>query len=251
MSLGVIQPDWPAPAQVKAYVTQRQGGVSLAPYDTFNLATHVGDDLAAVLHNRQVLAQQLAMPSEPFWLNQVHGIDVINADDAIWHGADAPLPNADGAWTYDSNRVLAIMTADCLPILLTDRSGSFVMALHAGWRGLADGIIQQALRQANSAPERVMAWVGPGIGFSAFEIGADVRDRFLLAGQAEKYHFKPSKTGHWLADLAGIALWQLEQQGVCWLGGGHWCTFNRPEQFFSYRRDGTTGRMATVIWLGV
>ncbi len=250
MSLTFIQPDWPAPARVKAYVTQRQGGVSLAPYDALNCAMHVGDDPAAVSHNRQLISQQLLLPSAPFWLNQVHGTEVVNADDAVWAAVDAPLPDADGAWTYEHGRVLAIMTADCLPILLTDRSGSFVMALHAGWRGLADGVIQQAVRRANLAPERVMAWVGPGIGFSAFEISADVRDHFLSAGQAEKYHFKPSRAGHWLADLAGIALWQLDQLSVCWLGGGHWCTFNRPEQFFSYRRDGVTGRMATLIWLG-
>jgi hypothetical protein len=248
VSLSFIQPDWPAPARVKAYVSQRQGGVSLAPYDSLNMATHVGDDLSTVLANRKRVAEHLSLPSEPFWLNQVHGVHVVSADESC--ADDVELIEADGAWTYHHNRVLAIMTADCLPILLTDLSGSFVMALHAGWRGLADGVIQQAVRRANLAPEQVMAWVGPGIGFSAFEISADVRERFLSLGQAEKYHFKPSRAGHWLADLAGIALWQLDQLSVCWLGGGHWCTFSRPEAFFSYRRDGVTGRMATLIWLG-
>lgn len=248
MSLSFIQPDWPAPARVKAFVTQRQGGVSCWPYEQLNLAMHVGDDANAVLQNRQRVTQQLNLPGEPFWLNQVHGIDVISADDACLEG-DAPVPTADGAWTHNHNRVLAILTADCLPILLTDRSGSFVMALHAGWRGLAEGIIQQAINEASLSPERLMAWVGPGIGFSAFEISSDVRDVFLMSKQADAYHFKPSKAGHWLADLAGIALWQLEQMNVCWLGGGHWCTFDRREQFFSYRRDGVTGRMASFIWL--
>ena len=249
MTLNFIQPDWPAPVGVKAYVTQRQGGVSLAPYASLNLATYVGDDLDAVVHNRQLLAQSLGLPSEPFWMSQVHGIEVINADDPVCVEADG-LTVADGAWTHDHHRVLAIMTADCLPILLTDQQSSFVMALHAGWRGLADGIIQNAIRRASLPADRIMAWVGPGIGFSAFEIGSEVRNAFLMSGRAEKYHFKPSRAGHWLADLAGIALWQLEQLGVCWLGGGHWCTFNRPEQFFSYRRDGVTGRMASLIWLG-
>ncbi len=250
MGLSFIQPDWPAPARVKAYVTQRAGGVSPEPYHALNLAIHVDDALECVLQNRTLLASQLALPSQPFWLNQVHGVEVMNADVISAVEQDAPPPDADGAWTHQHNRVLAILTADCLPILLTDRSGSFVMALHAGWRGLAEGIIQQSVRSANMAPDRLMAWVGPGIGFAAYEVSSDVRDVFLMSGQADHYHFKPSKGGHWLADLAGIALWQLEQLNVCWLGGGHWCTFNRPEQFFSYRRDGVTGRMATLIWLG-
>lgn len=247
MTLSFIQPDWPAPASVKAFVTQRQGGQSLAPYTSLNMATHVGDDLSTVLANRQRVSAQLALPSEPFWLNQVHGVHVISADEN--RAEEAALPEADGAWTHSHGCVLAIMTADCLPILLTDRSGSFVMALHVGWRGLVDGIIQNAFDASGLSSERLMAWVGPGIGFSAFEVNGDIRDAFLMSGQADKYHFRPSKAGHWLADLAGIALWQLEQMNVCWLGGGHWCTFERSEQFFSYRRDGVTGRMATLVWL--
>jgi hypothetical protein len=221
--------------------------VSQAPYQSLNLATHVGDAAEDVARNRQLLVQKLSLSNEPVWLNQVHGTDVIDADCL---SEDVALPDADGSWTHSHNRVLAIMTADCLPILLTDRSGSFVMALHAGWRGLVDGIIQHAIQTAHLSPERLLVWVGPGIGFAAFEVGAEVREVFLMAGRAQSHHFKPSqRAGHWLADLAGIALWQFEQLKVCWLGGGHWCTFERSEQFFSYRRDGVTGRMASLIWL--
>jgi hypothetical protein len=246
MTLALIQPDWPAPAQVKAFMTQRGGGVSVEPYLSLNMATHVGDERSAVLANRKRVAERLALPSQPVWLNQVHGVQVVHADDCV---LSDPLPEADGAWTRDQHRVLAIMTADCLPILLTDQQGSFVMALHAGWRGLADGIIQQAVGDAHLVPERVMAWVGPGIGFSAFEVGHEVRECFLTQGRAQCHHFKPSPSGLWLANLAGIALWQLEQLNVGWFGGGHWCTFEQRERFFSYRREGVTGRMATLIWL--
>jgi hypothetical protein len=246
MSLRFIQPDWPAPARVKAFVTQRQGGVSKAPYTGLNLAMHVGDMPELVLQNRQLISEALMFPSEPLWLNQTHSITVVDAGSLT---AENSLPDADGSWTHLHGKVLAVLTADCLSILLTDRSGSVVMALHAGWRGLAEGIIQHAIASANLLPERLMAWVGPGIGFAAFEVGSDVRDVFLMSNRADIAHFKASREGHWFADLAGIALWQLEQLNVCWLGGGHWCTFDKPEQFFSYRREGITGRMASFIWL--
>jgi YfiH family protein len=250
MSLTLIQPDWPAPARVKAFVSQRQGGVSVAPYSSLNLATHVGDNPLHVQQNRALIAETLNFPSEPFWLNQVHGTRVVNADEADADDEDVPLVQADGSWSHTYNRVLAIMTADCVPILLTDRCGSFVMALHAGWHGLSEGIIHNAVKTAGLAPNRLLAWVGPAIGFAAYEVSNDVRDVFLMSRRADAIHFKPSdKEGHCFADLAGIALWQLEQMHVCWIGGGHWCTFDRPEQFFSYRRHGITGRMASFIWL--
>lgn len=248
MSLGFIEPDWPASTRVKAYVTQRTGGVSRGGYESLNLAMHVEDTLADVIENRARLSQALSLPAEPLWLNQVHGVNVLDAAEILSHEG---LCDADASMTYQTNHVLAILTADCLPIFLTDRSGSFVSAIHAGWRGLVDGIIPEAVRASSVPAEKVLAWVGPGIGPNHYEVSSEVRDVFLMSGRADYFHFRPSqKTGHWMADLAGIALWQLDQLNVCWIGGGHWCTYQRQDQFFSYRRDGAqTGRMASLIWL--
>ena len=241
-----MQPNWPVDGSVQAWVTTRDGGVSLPPYDQLNLATHVGDVPEAVLQNRAILRSALSLPSEPVWLKQVHGTTVIAVDELT---VDSSV-EADGSYTEQSGRVLAILTADCLPILLAKSDGSGVMALHAGWRGLADGIIAQGLHTAGWSPVAVCAWVGPGIGQMAFEVGGEVRDVFLQQQRALPTHFSAStRTSHWYADLAGIALWQLQQLGVAWLGGGHWCTARDQTRFYSYRRQGVTGRMASLIWI--
>jgi len=244
----MITPNWPAPAHVRACVTTRSGGVSLAPYDSFNLAHHVGDDLDAVLANRAHLMTLAGLPSEPAWITQVHGIDFLDADTPY----DAStFPQADAALTRQQGKVVAVLTADCLPVLMTDRAGSVVLAIHAGWRGLADGILAQGVKQSRIAPEQLLAWIGPGIGPDAFEVQDDVRDAFLSLGTGLAEHFKPApdQPQHWLADLYAIARWQLTNLGVGWVGGGDQCTYHQTEDYFSFRRDGVTGRMASLIWL--
>ncbi len=242
-----LMPDWPAPSRVKAVMTTRAGGVSLPPYDSFNLATHVGDDLHDVLANRELLVNALNLPSEPCWINQVHGVRVLNVDSE----ACEPIVDADGSSTHQKNKVLAILTADCLPVFITNRSGSFIMLLHAGWRGVADDIIGKSVRECGESASDLMAWIGPGIGKTAFECGAEVRDEFLANGTGLPEHFQSltTQTDKFLADLSAMAQWQCRQLGMAWVSASEECTYLNAEDFFSFRREGATGRMVSLMWL--
>ena len=243
MSDLLIFPDWPAPTRVWAVSTTRAGGVSLPPYDRLNLATHVGDDPACIAENRRRLAAAAGFPAEPAWLEQVHGTTVAAAETV-----DAPVA-ADAAWTRVPGQPCVVLTADCLPVLLCDRAGTVVAAAHAGWRGLAGGVIAATVARLNAAPAELLAWLGPAIGPAAFEVGEEVRAAFLALDAGNAGCFQPSPTGRWLADLYELARRQLRRLGVPAIYGGDHCTFSEPERFFSYRRESRTGRMATLIWL--
>ena len=253
-NLDFITPNWPAPKNVHALQTNRHKGHSQAPFDSLNFGMHVNDNPMHVAQNRQLLSEHL--PSEPVWLNQTHSITVVDAANTTC------LPNADASFSTKKNVVCVVMTADCLPVLLCDKAGTIVIAVHAGWRGLCDGAIEasidKACRAAQIMPADLMAWLGPAIGPNAFEVGAEVRDQFIMQdGQAEAA-FKPHKNDNqeqnkWLANIYQIATQRLNNCGVSQVYGGgiesDFCTFTQKEQFFSYRRDGVTGRMASLIWL--
>lgn len=236
-----LSADWPAPPQVRTLVTTRRGGVSEAPYASLNLGTHVGDDPARVADNRALLRELL--PAEPAWLNQVHGtrvVDAATADDTP--DADASVARAPGA-------VCVVMTADCLPVLLCDRAGSTVAAVHAGWRGLCDGVLEAAVAAMAVAPGELLAWMGPAIGPDAFEVGAEVRAAFVARDPAADAAFAPIDDGKYLADLYALGRQRLAAAGVGAVTGGDHCTVIERDLFFSYRRDRQTGRMASLIWL--
>ncbi len=238
-----IIPDWPAPHRVKALQTTRVGGVSAAPYDSLNLGDHVGDLPLAVAHNRQLLSALL--PGEPVWLKQVHGTEVVNAD------AASCLPQGDAAVATRRGAVCAVMTADCLPVLLCDDQGSVVGAAHAGWRGLCAGVIERTVQAMNVPPQTLMAWLGPAIGPAAFEVGAEVRAAFLAQQPraADAFVSVPDAANKYLADIYLLARQRLNELGITRIHGGGLCTYTDRERFFSYRRDGATGRMGTFIWL--
>ncbi len=242
LSETLILPDWPAPANVKALQTTRLGGISAAPYDTLNLGLHVGDDPVRVNRNRQSLAP--FMPSEPVWLEQVHGVEVANADLAACRVvADASVARQRGS-------VCVVMTADCLPVLLCDEGGTVVGAAHAGWRGLCDGVIEATVKEMGIAPQKLMAWLGPAIGPDAFEVGAEVRAAFMAHDANGAEAFKPyGEQGKYLADIYLLARQRLGALGITRVYGDGFCTYRQPDKFFSYRRDGVTGRMGTFIWL--
>ncbi len=239
VALELITPDWPAPTGVWALTTTRLGGVSPAPYDSLNLGDHVGDAPQAVAENRRILREVL--PSEPRWLSQVHGCSVADA------GESGPC-EADAAIALEPGRVCAVLTADCLPVLLCDKAGTRVAAVHAGWRGLADGVLEATV--ARMAGDELMAWLGPAIGPDAFEVGDEVREAFLERDPGAEAAFQPSPQGRWLADLYTLARRRLAAAGVGAVYGGGLCTYTDSERFYSYRRDGVTGRIASLIWLG-
>jgi YfiH family protein len=236
-----IRPDWTAPANVKAASTTRNGGVSEGPWSSLNLASHVGDNAQAVAENRRRLRNALNLPAEPAWLEQVHGTDIVSAD-RQGDCADACVSDSVG-------RVCVVMTADCLPVLFCNRAGTRVAAAHAGWRGLSAGILESTLAALVDPPSELMAWLGPAIGPDAFEVGSEVRDAFVGALPEAEVHFKISRPGHWFADLYGLARQRLMNLGLTTISGGQYCTFGEAGRFFSYRRDGVTGRMATLAWL--
>lgn len=238
-----LVPDWPAPAPVRAVTTTRQGGVSQGCYASMNPADHVDDDPAAVVANREYLQQVLDLPAQPVWLQQVHGSVVVNAATA---GAS---PAADAAYSSAAGVVCAVLTADCLPVLLCDTAGECVAAIHAGWRGLAAGVIEQAALATGRPGDALLAWLGPAIGPSAFQVGEEVRDAFTSHDQAAVGAFRQGADGRWFADLYQLARQRLADCGVSAVYGGEYCSFTDPERFYSYRRDGVTGRMATLIWL--
>ena len=236
-----IVPDWPAPPGVRSLITTRNGGVSAGAYGSFNLGLRTGDDEAAVHANRQLLRAWL--PQEPKWLRQVHGAKVVVADGL------AGLPEADASIARNAGTICAVMIADCMPVLLCDRSGSVVGIAHAGWRGLSSGVIENAVRETAVAPRELLAWLGPAIGPDAFEVGSEVREAFLNADPAAAEAFKPYRAGKWLADLFRLARQRLARCGVQQVFGGGLCTHRDAARFYSYRRDPVTGRMAALIWL--
>lgn len=241
--MDLIRPDWPAPGRVRAFSTTRAGGVSDGAYAGLNLGDHVGDVPEAVTANRALLREHLGLTVEPSWLRQVHGREVVTA------GAGGPGCEADAAMADAPGAVCVVMTADCLPLLVCDRAGTRVAAVHAGWRGLVDGVIERAVDALGVAPESLLVWLGPAIGPDAFEVGPEVRARFLAADPAAGLAFRPRPDGRWLADLFLLARQRLGRLGVEQVYGGGDCTFSQPRRFFSYRRDGVTGRMASLIWL--
>ena len=239
----LIFPDWPAPANVRAAVTTRTGGASHAPYDSLNLGTHVGDDPAAVRANRAHLRASLALPAEPLWLKQVHGVVVV---DAAQGGVE---PQADGVFAAQPGAVCVVLTADCLPVLLCNRTGTKVAALHAGWRGLAGGVIEAGVKAMGVPANELLAWLGPAIGPTSFEVGPEVRAAFVQHDAQAALAFRAVRDGKYLADLYQLARQRLQRLGVAAVYGGGFCTVTERARFFSYRRDGVTGRMASLIWL--
>jgi len=245
-NLDYIIPTWPAPNQVKAMVTTRNGGISVGNYNSFNLGDHVGDDPIAVAANRAKLKFVLQLPTEPIWLRQVHGCNVTNiSQNYIDCTADAAIATC-------ASQVCVVLTADCLPLLVCDQGGTTVAAIHAGWRGLADGVIAATLNKFKIPPAELLVWMGPAIGAEAFEVGAEVREKFLQIDINNAKAFVPSPRNPlaWMANIYTLARNSLEIQGVGWIGGGDFCTFRDTARFFSHRRDGgITGRMASLIWL--
>ncbi len=235
-----ITANWPAPANIHGYTTLRAGGVSLGGFSGLNPADHVQDNLQHVLANRQRIKRMLHLPAEPLWLRQTHSVHVVCADQVIG------CPEADASYSDKKNTVCCVLTADCLPVLLCDRQGSMIAAIHGGWRGLLNGIIENTL--AKMPASEIMAWLGPAIGAQCFEVGDDVRSAFINKSGQFTSAFKIQRDGKYLADIYLIARILLNNAGVNQIYGGHFCTVTDKEHFFSYRRDGQTGRMATLIW---
>jgi hypothetical protein len=239
-----IKPDWPAPHNVRAYTTLRHGGVSQKPYDHFNLANHVGDLQESVLQNRLILREKLQLPNEPIWIEQTHSIIAVPASEKNRY------QEADAAFSNESNQVCVVLTADCLPILLCNQTGTKIAAIHAGWRGLLNGVIESTLSGLNSPNETWLAWLGPAISQKNYEVGHEVRDAFLKHDPAAETAFIPSPNARWLANLYALASMRLQNLDISAIYGGEFCTFANSDHFYSYRRDGNkTGRMATLIWI--
>jgi YfiH family protein len=240
-----IIPEWPAPAWVRAIVTTRTGGYSQGAYASLNLGVHCGDDPRVVERNRTLVAARLG--ARPVWMRQVHGTGVLDA--GAWDVNHDGEPEADAAWASRAGVACAVMIADCLPLLVVDEARRAVAAIHAGWRGLAAGVIERGLEAMGEGPKRV--WLGPAIGPEAYEIGAEVRARILEQDSGAEAVFRPSRPGHWYLDLYEAARRRLRARGIGddrIHGGGH-CTLRDPAHCFSYRREGPTGRMAALIWM--
>ncbi len=238
-----IIPNWPAPKNVKAFASTRVGGFSTGSFQGLNLGAHVGDDSSVIEQNRNWLVQQANMPNAPVWLNQTHSTLVAQVCEPT-----SQVLDADGVFTSSANVVCSAMTADCLPVLLTNTQGTQVAAVHAGWRGLANGIVENALKMFSG---EVMAWLGPAIGSEAFEVGEDVLQVFMdFDPQAEQAFVPRDIKGKWLADMSKLATQRLNKAGVTLVFDSGLCTYQNQQDFYSYRRDGVTGRQATFIWLG-
>ena len=237
-----IAADWPAPDAVIAGTTLRFGGVSTGAFESLNLGAHVSDDKAAVDENRHRFAAFCELPSEPRWLRQVHGTTVV-VDPAA-----ADCAEADAAITRKPDVVCAVLTADCLPVIFSSADGAELAAAHAGWRGLASGVLEATIGEMSTAPADLLAWLGPAISQSAFEVGDEVREEFLARDPAAEEHFVSNEHGRWQADLYGLARLRLNGLGIGHISGGQYCTFSQPDRFFSYRRDGACGRMASFVF---
>lgn len=241
-----LTPDWPAPANVHAVVTtRRMRGHSQPPYDDCNLGSRCGDDAEVVAGNRAGLIDQLGLPSNPAWLHQVHGNRVVRLDDIDGNRVE---PEADAATTNVPGLVLGILTADCLPILLCSMDGDEVSGAHAGWRGLAGGVLEQTLASMRSRPARIMAWIGPAIGRVSYEVGEEVHAAFVSTDAAAISAFSPTRPGHWLCDLPALARLRMRAAGLSSISGGGFDTRTDPH-FYSHRRDTRSGRFASLIWL--
>lgn len=241
----LLCPDWPAPAGVKAVSSTRLGGVSGGQYASLNLGGHVGDDAVNVSANRQRFAQLARLPAAPTWMNQVHGNQVLT----LPQHSPEPLPTADASYSRQPGQVCLVMTADCLPLLICNTAGTEVAAVHAGWRGLAGGVIEQSLLQFQAPMAELMVWLGPAIGPAAFEVGAEVRQAFVAMMPEAEAAFTGSAGGKYLANIYALARLRLQRAGVRAIYGAEYCTFTDSARFFSYRRDGQTGRQASAIWL--
>ncbi|MGV8923565.1 MAG: peptidoglycan editing factor PgeF [Thermomonas sp.] len=241
-----LDADWPAPRGVRALTTLRHGlGSSMAPFDTLNLGLRCGDEAATVIENRHQLAAALALPSPPRWLRQVHGVDV-----AIEPGVDEP--EADASVTSTPGVVLAILTADCLPVVFSAKDGSEIAAAHAGWRGLADGMLEATVAAMRMPANDIIAWLGPCAGPQAYEIGQEVFDAFVSREASALSAFAATRPGHWRVDLYALARQRLADAGIAPnnIHGGGLCTISEPSRFFSHRRNQRSGRMATLVWIG-
>jgi YfiH family protein len=243
--VGLITPDWEAPRGVRAAFSLRTGGVSVSPFDSLNLGSQVGDEPAAVLENHRRLAGALDLPSEPAWLEQVHGIEVVSLERRAIGGS----PKADASFTRVPGQVCVVRVADCMPVLLSSADGRAVGAAHAGWRGLAGGVIEATVKAMGAEPAQLLAWMGPCIGPENFEVGEEVRAAFVDHEAANARAFTQNARGRWQCDLYALARSRLQAIGVRSICGGGWCTHADAERFFSFRRDGRTGRMAALIWM--
>lgn len=243
--LPIIKPDWPAPSHIKAYTTTRLGGVSTGNYATLNLSLDKGDNVTNAKRNREILQTELVLPEKPRWLEQVHGTVVLLAEQIKQY------TEADASYTQQVNCVCVIQTADCMPILICNRAGTQVAAIHAGWRGLANGIIEATLQKFKMPHSELLVWLGPAISAKVYEVGEEVREQFLAIDSQAAIAFKPSsKHNHWLLDMYLVARQRLTQLGVSGIYGGNFCTYTDSERFFSYRRDGAqSGRMASLIYI--
>jgi len=239
-----IIPDWLAPPGVRAVSTTRAGGVSAGVYASLNLGMHVGDAAESVDENRRRLCTELDLNQQPHWLVQTHSAKVVHLN-----GHDPQLFRGDAAITHSPDEVCVIMTADCLPVLFCDRTGQTVAAAHAGWRGMAAGVLEAAVAAMRTPAEDILAWLGPAIGPSVYEVGDEVRAALLEEQPLAEQAFEPASTGKWLCDLYLLASQRLRHAGIRHIYGGGFCTYTERERFFSYRRDGECGRMATMIWL--
>lgn len=242
MSLTLVKPDWPAPSKVAACCTTRPGGKSLPPYDSLNLGIRTRDDPAIVEANRELLVRELDLSRSPDWLVQTHSTDVVVLEETADRAADAAITRTPG-------HVAVVLTADCLPILLTSVAGDEVAAAHAGWRGLQAGVIETTLEKMHSNPEQLLAWIGPGISQPHFEVGDEVREAFLSRLPDTEAFFERGRRGHWYCDLSAIADYRLRQLGVQQVYRDDHCTYANRKLFHSYRRDGESGRMASLIWM--
>jgi polyphenol oxidase len=257
LDLQFITPDWPAPPGVRAAFTLRTGGVSVAPYDSLNLGARIGDSPGAVGENRRRVREKLRLPAEPIWLEQVHGTEVVELA-AIVAGVRsagpvgaAPdiAPTGDASIARSAGWVCAIRVADCMPVLFAAQDGSAVGAAHAGWRGLAGGVLEATVRRLGVPASKLIAWMGPAIGPKHFEVGDDVRAAFMAADADSASAFVMNVRGRWQCDLHALARRRLNALGLSAIYGGGWCTFAEADRFFSYRRDGQCGRMAALTWI--
>ncbi|HEV7431508.1 MAG TPA: peptidoglycan editing factor PgeF [Steroidobacteraceae bacterium] len=242
MSVGLMVPEWPAPAAVRAACTLRTGGVSAAPFESLNLGKNVGDEPAAVAENRRRVAAALSLPSEPVWLSQVHGTRVAEVD------SESEPAAADAAVSRQRGRVLAIQVADCMPVLFASIDGAVVAAAHAGWRGLSAGVLEAAVAAMQVEPRRILAWLGPAIGAEHFEVGEEVRSAFVAHDPHSADALVGNARGRWQCDLLQLARRRLAQLGVGHVSAANLCTYAASDRCFSYRRDGRTGRMSALIW---
>src|SRR5690554_607407 len=243
----LIRPDWPAPSNIHAVCTIRLGGVSMLPWASMNLGSHVGDEPARVAENRLRLARACSLPADAFvWLNQVHGTDVVRLPPA----EGVSIPDADASWTQAANNACTILTADCLPVMLCDLNGTTVAAAHAGWRSLCGGVLENLVSAMGLPGNTLMAWLGPAIGPGTFEVGPEVKAAFMAHDPEAESAFSSegAREGHYMADIYLLARQRLQNMGVTKIFGGGFCTVTDKQRFYSYRRDGKTGRMATAIW---